>query len=471
MAYRGETPGFAAWIVAIVALLAAPGAWAAGKRLPKSDPIPSQANGSGQVLKILTLNFNNEITGFDDRKTEMRDLRFKAIVDWINTEQPDFVFFQEGWNYHSAPSLAIPVGEATGYDWYYRIGEGFPDLVWDSNAILARKSFHMQDTYVTDLPHSAPWIGDAVNWIVPFGTITKALFATVTLDDGSPLIVSTSHLIAGTDAQRTDQTQAWDALLHDYAFSHGTPWAQANVIFGGDTNSTPDSPEIQYIYQQGYTDAWLSSHPDHYDDEASCTNCGDPYGPRYNPMNMGANQLPAQNTVSPDERIDYIFAHGPEVKVLATTQVFTRPANHMWMSDHFGLVTYIQLGTPTTPSPQPPNPLTDSDELPPLAQEALLEVGDADLSACDHSQNPVECVNWLKPDSVDINGFTLMDTSSRSIHVSISGPGDVWPASSVDLPSSDGASFVFTAAGDYQVSVIDGDADEVRQILHVREAM
>src|SRR6185437_4439730 len=79
----------------------------------------------GQNLKVLTLNFNDEVIPTDPGSA-LRDGRFRAFIDWAKANDPDIILFQEGWTFHSAPSVAKPIAEALGYDYSYWIGMGFP---------------------------------------------------------------------------------------------------------------------------------------------------------------------------------------------------------------------------------------------------------------------------------------------------------------------------------------------------------
>lgn len=406
------------------------------------------AGSPGQILKILTLNFNSEIVAFDDPHEHLRDLRFAAIVDWIEQEQPDLVLIQEGWNYKGEPSIAIPLARAVDYDQYYRLGEGFPGLLLDSNVILARRQLRLSQSRFVKLPHSAPHLGDGIHEILPLGSITQAVGARLTLDQGDPVFIYTTHLLGNSESDRKDQLVAMDRAIREHVADNGMDWTQADVIVTGDMNSSPTESGIRYLTEQGYEDSWVMAHPDHALDSEGVTNCGDPYSPRFNPMTLGANQFPVQSDISADARNDYIFARGPKVHVLSSTVLFTHPYGGFWMSDHYGVLTTLAIGGDDPPPI--PNPLSDDSTPSAVDRTKVLEVHEEDLDSCGVG---ADCVLNGSPLLVGMRGFTLVNKSSKRIHAEIRGAGSVLPSNETDLGTGNASAFVLMEPGEYELRI------------------
>jgi endonuclease/exonuclease/phosphatase family metal-dependent hydrolase len=400
------------------------------------------ASGAGQRLKILQLNFNDEIVPFDDRKSAMRDLRFAVLVAWIEAESPDLVFIEEGWDYHGAPSLAIPLAQAVGYDQFYRIGEGLPFILYDSNVILAKKKFEMSDTRETTLPHSAPHLGDGIHDYIALGSHSDVVGARLTLDDGEPLFVYDTHMLGSTAQDRGDQAngviQAIAAQLKDY----GLDASNAHVLLAGDMNADPSEPAIQNYLGAGFIDSWSQAHPDHANDSLAFTNCGDPVGECFNPLTLGSNQFPAQNTYTPDVKIDYIFGRGPDFGTLASTLVFTHPYSGFWMSDHFGVLSTVTIGQDS--GPPVPNPLNDGA---PDTNTQLVEVTDAEFASCKKGQ---VCSVSGATLAVGARGLTVVNNATGDVSVTVKGTAAIWPTATAKLEVGQIASFVFPQGGTFE---------------------
>ena len=93
------------------------------------------------------------------------------MTEWILKNDPDIVMIQEGFNFHNYGSVVKALAEELGYDYAYRIGMGFPLVMYDSDGMLVKKKFHLSQERDVRLPHGAPWFGDGKNWVVVFGSI------------------------------------------------------------------------------------------------------------------------------------------------------------------------------------------------------------------------------------------------------------------------------------------------------------
>ncbi|MBI3555300.1 MAG: endonuclease/exonuclease/phosphatase family protein [Deltaproteobacteria bacterium] len=439
-----------AWIIAVAALVIS-------ISNARAETKPSR------VFKVLELNFNSEIVPFDDRDEKMRDLRFAAIVEYIKRESIDVVLIAEGWNYKGYPSLAIPLAEALDYDYHYRLVEGFPGLLYDSNVILSKKDYWMGGRHKIKLPHTAWALGDEIHTIIPLGKRSVAVGARLILPNGEPLYVYATHLLGDTDKDRTDQVAALNHAVKKISARDGVDWRYANVLVGGDLNSGPDSPEMRYFGQNGYLDTWAAAHPDHFNDVISATSCNSPYSWHYNPINLGAGMLPTQDTIGTNGRIDYVFARGNRIRVLASTVMFTHPYNGFWMSDHYGVLTTLALDDAQVAAP--PNPLTDSDDVVP-ALTKVLEVTDSHFAPC---EKEIDCDLELPAQGlIAMRGIAVVNKSGDKIHVKISGPARALPSPSSSLDAGHASSFVFTQPGNYDLVVHDVVGDSLHATLRVR---
>jgi endonuclease/exonuclease/phosphatase family metal-dependent hydrolase len=414
-------------------------------------------------LKYLTLNFNDEIVLADGGEV-LRDMRFKAITDWVEKNQPDVITMQEVWNYRGHPSVATVLGQELGYDVAYRLGVGVPGLEYDSNAILAKKKFHMSGEEDTKLPHSAISIGNGKGWIIALGAATWSIGVKLTMDDGKPLYVYTSHLLGDTPKLRGDQFRAIQALIKKRLAKDGISWDEARVIFSGDTNSEPTEPGPKFMVAEGYADTWAETHPG----DPGLTDCSLPESDWFNPMSIGGRQFPSQNDEGIDERIDYVFAHGDAVSPRASTLEFTRPYMGVWMSDHYGL--FATLGG--DPNVHLANLARDSEET--GTPTEIRTIGD-ELWDCDHSPETYAgvCDRELPEATVTgPRGFTFLNRSSYVAEVTFDGPGPVFTSKHATLDPKEQGTFVFVVDGDYKYRVENVVLPDYRAdfhgVVHVR---
>ena len=410
-----------------------------------------------QNLKVLTLNFNSEIVAFDDRDETIRDIRFAAFTQWVAQQKPDILFFCEAWNYRGYPSVVIPLAQELGYDYFYRIAEGFPGLEFSSDAILVRKEFHMKQRHLVKLPHSAAHLGNEVDGIIPFGSISQAVGAKLTLESGEPLFIYTTHLIADAESDRKDQIAALDLAAKKDVTKNKIAWDHAHVLIAGDINAGPLTSPVQLMLAQGYEDSWKTAHPDHSLDALGATICEDPRTPCFNPFDLGAGQLPAQDTMGANNRIDYIFARGPSHKTLASTIVFTHPFEKIFMSDHYGVLSTIAFGEDSLSSTVVPNPLNDSEGLPPEAPTLVLEVSDATFQ---RDEVPVQVIPGNR-------GFAIINSSAIPLWATLEGPGQVFPSPLARLKKGKVSSFVFERSGKYHLEVFNRRGQHMRTIISV----
>jgi endonuclease/exonuclease/phosphatase family metal-dependent hydrolase len=422
---------------------------------------PALALPGGKTLKVLSLNFNAEIF-LSDRDQRIQAMRIPRILQWIRQNDPDVVLIQEAWSFHADPSVALTLGRALNYDVAYRLDMGAPGFMYDSVAILAKKSLHMSEEKDIVLPHSAKFSGDGKTWVIVTGAVTVAVGVVVRLPDGTPVWVYTSHLGGANDAERKDQLTAMDQAIRGHVAQDHADWNTAHVIAGGDLNSYPDYPSIQYMKSQGYEDTWAAAHPELVSTGDEITDCGDPTSAYFNPFAIGAGMFPSQN--DPGSRacgkIDYIFAHGPDHRTLASTVTFTSPTEGLWMSDHYGVLSTIAFDG-DRPATLPANPARDSA---PLPATALLEITPK-LLRCAWDDG---CSKMLpERDAYTAKGLTVVNSAALTMRVGIYGPRAIVPYSNVALKTGEGASFSFLEPGEYRYRITDEQKDDIEGVLRV----
>jgi endonuclease/exonuclease/phosphatase family metal-dependent hydrolase len=396
------------------------------------------------TLKVLTLNFNDEIATIDSDYT-IRDRRFTAIKKWISDNSPDIAMFQEGWDYRGAPSFSIPAAKAVNYDNTYWVGVGIPGIFLDSNAIMAKKQLQMSSIEDLRLPHSSFSLGDGKHWVLPFGTVSYAIGVKMVLPNGEPIYVYTTHLLGDTDDDRADQIKTIDADAHVRTQKDGIAWEDAHVIIAGDCNSHPDEPGPQYMMSHGYIETFDAVHPG----DTHCSDCADPSQPFFNPFTIAYGQFPSQTDEVLDERLDYIFVHSPTLKPVASTMVFTAPYGRVWMSDHYGILTTL---SDTTDNTAMPNPVHDVST--PIADSVIIPISSEEFDC--KSSDPIDpgCDLALGTQTVEgPRGATFRNTSDFYITLTVNGPGHIFTAPIATLNPGDATTFMFDTPGDFTYSV------------------
>ncbi len=399
---------------------------------------------SAQLLKVVTLNFNSETVLEDFPHNFIRNQRMPAMVSWIKENNPDIIFIAEGWNHHSFSSIADELGVAVDYDHYSFTGIGLSPIFLDSNGILVKKKFHLDQTGALKLPHSGMTITNGRKLVIPLASAAWAVGGRLTLDDGSHFYAYATHLLASNDSKRADQMQAVHELIENRMKENGEDWNTARGMIGGDFNASPDSEGIQSLVNLSYHDSYQEAHPN----TLGCTFCSDPTSLEFNPITIGAGLFPVQDEIEGNNRIDYILAKGPAIQTLAATRIFTKPIDDLWMSDHYGLMsTFAINGVPDGTKLPYPNPEQDRDELEGLS--SIVHVSDDNFS-CDEEG----CTHTLRNQMVSAErGITLFNETDHKIKIRISGDGTIWPKTSVTLSPGKVTAFFFQRSHEYQFEV------------------
>ena len=410
--------------------------------------VHANAPGARGPIKALELNFNSEEVPNDPHNV-VRDLRFNAAIDWVGKNDPDIIFLEEAWSYRKDPTVALTLARAIGYDVAYRLEMGAPGLFYEADAVLAKKDFHMTGQKNIKLPHSAFELGDGKTWVANFGGVSYAVGVKLTLNDGEPLYVYATHLVAVKATDRGDQASAIDQDARARAKADGVDWNQAHVIVAGDFNSTSLDPAILLMKKVGYEDSFDAAHPG----DTSCSDCADTTYPWFNPFTIAAGLFPSQVDESTSFRNDYIFSHSPSFKALASTLVFTTPYDGVWMSDHYGLMTVF--GDESLP--KPPNPVHDTEGTVPDTR--IVKVSTDQFLCSDpwnNAGNPegAACANEIAPVVVNgPRGVTIENRSDFYFEIEIDGPGVILATRTAALNPGEQVAFTFNTPGEFTYSI------------------
>jgi len=402
----------------------------------------AQPSAPGQVLKTVTLNFNSE-TVIQDRFSSIRTARFKSIQEWVKQNDPDIIFIQEGWNFRGIPSMIVPLADAIGYDYTYRVGEGFPFVFADSNGVLVKKSLQLSQRTSFELPYGKGEIGNGNGWVVPLGANSYAVGGKITLADGSTMYLYSTHLISNGEVGAQAGLEAIHSTIMSQAHENGENADQVRSMIAGDFNSTPDAAAPVAIRALGYQDTFAEAHPGLGSDPRACTNCMDPTVPYFDPMTVSPFQFPKQVSLGGSERFDYIMARGPQIKTLASTVIFTRPLNNVWMSDHNGVMSTIAVGAvPSTVSY--PNPMRDSDN---TEKTLVIHLNEDNL----YCGSLWHCSTTLPDADISASmGITFINETKGYVHLKLKGSGHIWNQDHITLAPAEVAAFFFDPNESYE---------------------
>ena len=403
-----------------------------------SQSTPTQSGTTGQVLKILQLNFNDEMV-MEDGENRFRDRRFPIMVQWIRDNDPDIIFINEGWNYRGFYSVIQALAEAVDYDYNYNVGMGIPFLFADSDGILVKKKFQLSKKQSFECPDGFPVIGSGKDWVLPLGSNTYTSGGRIVLDNGSAAYVYSTHLISesmNVNANLNDSLAIDNAIEKDILANGDDPFTTTKIV-GGDFNSDPSQPAPRAFVALGYHDTFAEAHPDApYD--VSCSNCADPTSIYYNPMTIAPGLFPKQAEIGPANRIDYVLASGPQIKTLASTMIFTNTINDIWMSDHSGLFSTIVVGGDAPAGASYPNPIRDLS--PPSTPTWIINLN-KDSMKC---SAPLKCVQTLPNRAVSAAlGVTFTNQTAYLMHIKWSGSGQVWARPEDTLGKGESTTFYF----------------------------
>ncbi|NMR19917.1 endonuclease/exonuclease/phosphatase family protein [Cellulomonas fimi] len=215
----------------------------------------------GTSLRLLSWNLHYGVSG--DPAVELEE-----VARVIEASEADVVALQEvsrGWVMGGGAEMATWLSERLGMPYVFAPAA---DRQF-GNAILSR--YALDDVVAQRLPY-----GDGPQW-------RSAVSATVELDDGSPVRLTSVHL-QHRDSNTPTRLEQLDVLLRASAAA-GPRAVDVPAVVAGDYNAEPGWPEIARMQDAGF--------------ESAVDVAGDP----------GALTFPSR---APDRRIDWVFTRGLE---------------------------------------------------------------------------------------------------------------------------------------------------------------
>jgi hypothetical protein len=192
-------------------------------------------------------------------------------------------------------------------------------------------------------------------------------------------------------------------------------------------------------------------------------------------MTIAAGEFPAQDLIEGNGRIDHVLWRGPGFHTLASTIVFSQELNGVWMSDHYGVLTTLEvdpIGGGNGPMPSMiPNPVYDRDDggrasrlirvsdqwlrcAAPASEELLGTEANASETFTHSCELPaMDLVSHEK-------GVTFLNESTSKISIRVRPKfttlGRVWARQTVSLDPGHAAAYFFDPDAEYEFGVRGG---------------
>jgi endonuclease/exonuclease/phosphatase family metal-dependent hydrolase len=386
---------------------------------------------SNNSLKLLTLNFNAETAN-----KILRTKRLAILENYAKTQNLDAIFIQECWDYENFKTIGTKLAQDLDMDLAYHLEDGVSAIRVTSLVVLTKKSLRLRNIKRFKLPRSAITFGNGQTTWFGLGEVDMLVGATITLENGQTAFLWTSHMNDASSVNRQAQAKFALTQMQSAAKEEGISWENAWVIFGGDFNSTAESPEQTFFREEGqFQDTWLLAHPN----DPGHTLAGDVTDPEYNPMIHGAGLFPSQYAYQASQRIDYIYTHVPKKFGAQITRAFTAPVNNVWMSDHFGLLGTLDFTGPNFME----SPTADSDF---SYKTNVFEINKGNITNL--------------PTQMDFTtnaegGFTVVNNLQADTQITfLSSKKSIYTSSHAAIMENETVSFSFFEDGDYKYEVV-----------------
>lgn len=307
-------------------------------------------------LKVLSINvwsgldYKGNWKFGEYESSQLRGKRFTALLKQIKILNPDVIFIQEA---NPLPRYSIQLADSLNYSEVHqvcnagiKIGSiGIPINFKEGIAILARKNLCLEKTNTWKLSGSFGLHGDLLS--IHFDESIFALAAKIKVED-TPIILVNVHLVAappfdsaGVLRRKTEVKKLLENLRET---NENYP-----VILAGDFNATPESEEIQYLIRDYY---FLDSY------EKITSQKHYTWDGKYNPNTYFSSQhtdalgklltdeeIKAADYDTIQRRIDYIFFNNKFSldDLIETDIVFDNPVDEVFISDHYGIYSKLNL--------------------------------------------------------------------------------------------------------------------------------
>ena len=324
--------------------------------------------GNTENLRVVTINvwsgldYKGSLKMGEYEDEDTRAFRTRNLVEQLTELDPDVIAVNEA---NKLPCYARSLARELDYDQRYHVGLGgfrigpigLPVNLREGDVILAKKSRHLRNGGRKQLSGGpvgnffALHLADATQiisgWILVAG---QKVYVFNTHWHASPFPTEEyfRQLAVRRDSGRID-AQRYEGLVAESV--EGQMWrlgearktvafidrvaANHPVILLGDFNAVADSREIGVLRASGFKDAFAEA--------------GNPPGFTWDGRENSNIRL--QRQVFPEDfwqeptqqRIDYVFYRGPDLKVTRSEVVLDRPLQGIHPSDHFGVMADFEV--------------------------------------------------------------------------------------------------------------------------------
>jgi endonuclease/exonuclease/phosphatase family metal-dependent hydrolase len=299
------------------------------------------------VLKVISLNmwsgldYEGSFKMGEYEPAGIKEKRLNLLIKQLREHKPDIILLQE---VNPVSSYSSRLADSLGYDEIHQVTNagfkvgpfGIPSNLKEGNVILARKELELKESAAVKLSGGFGLHGDAFSL-----HFNEAIFliSGVIKVNGRDIVVVNTHLYAphykDGKGRRLKEIKGLIDFLENYK---GLP-----VILGGDFNTVFDSEEIQMLIKEGaMNECFFSSETDVYTWDP-LVNTNIKYSLEYKGEDSAA--LREAEWDRTPRKIDYIFVNdllGCSA-VINTGIIFTEPEEDLFISDHFGIMSEIDI--------------------------------------------------------------------------------------------------------------------------------
>ena len=296
---------------------------------------------------------------YEDDRTRAR--RYDLLVRELKEIDADVIALNEA---NKLPRYARRIARNLDYDKVYHVGVGgvrigtlgLPVNLREGDVILAKQKHNMKSEGRQQL--SGGYVGNLITF--HFADATQVVAAKIVVENQNVYLFNThwhaspfphkeylvneidDYLTGEINAKKCIQTLSESIGGHEWRMNEARKTLEFidkiagdnPVILMGDFNALSNSKEISLLKDAGFVDTYPAVN----------SNVGYTWDELLN-ANIQTHYLKGfvDETKCRRDRIDYIFIRGDNLKVLKSEVVFNKPNNGIHPSDHFGVLTEIEL--------------------------------------------------------------------------------------------------------------------------------
>jgi len=332
--------------------------------------LPNNLYSQNIKLKLLTINV---WSGLDYRGTfrfgeyendEIRERRFEVLVKQIKRHNPDIIFIQEA---NPLGIYASRLADELDFDEIHQVCNagikfgpvGIPTNFKEGLVILARKNLQFEEYNVEKLAGSFGIFGDLLT--IHFDESRFFLVGKIKVND-TPIYLINTHLGSEPPYDSSGVQSRKNEI--ETILKYITDLNEHPVILGGDFNAAPESEEIKTItdgeilfdtFSKNNSNKTFTWDPDKNPNIIFSKNHFDACGEK-----LSEEEIKSAEYDNVPRKIDYIFLNNKFSvdDVLQTDIVLDSLIDGVYTSDHFGVLTNINLHNAIQNSPTEYSTLT-----------------------------------------------------------------------------------------------------------------